>query len=78
MYPSVTSVKPLENYQLELVFDSSERRIIDFASYLNIGRFKELKDNKIFNNVRINFDTIEWVNGLDVDPEFLYEKSRAV
>ena len=43
--------------------------------YLDIGKFKELKDKKLFDTVRVSFDTIEWDNGLDFDPEVLYEKS---
>ena len=75
MYHSVTSVKSIGNYNLEIEFDSSEIMVIDFTPYLVIGRFRELLDYELFNSVRINFDTLEWNNGLDIDPEFLYEKS---
>ena len=34
-----------------------------------------MKDIDEFKKVRVAFDTIEWENGLDLDPEFLYEKS---
>ncbi len=43
--------------------------------YLDKGLFKDLKDEKIFKSVRVSFDTIEWSNGLDIDPEFLYKNS---
>lgn len=43
--------------------------------YLDKGLFKDLKDEKIFKSVRVSFDTIEWINGLDIDPEFLYKNS---
>ena len=35
-----------------------------------------LKDENIFKMVKISFDTIEWPNGIDLDPEVLYEKSK--
>ncbi|MBU1180955.1 MAG: DUF2442 domain-containing protein, partial [Proteobacteria bacterium] len=38
--------------------------------------FTELKDQNIFKSVRINYDTIEWGNGADLDPELLYKESR--
>jgi len=78
MYPSVISVKPLENYKLELKFDDSVTKIFDLTPYLEIGKFKELKDAKKFSQVLVSFDTIQWKNGLDLDPELLYEKSVSV
>jgi hypothetical protein len=46
--------------------------------YLDKGIFKELKDLKIFNTVKTSFDTIEWENEADIDPEILYQKSVKV
>ena len=75
MYVSVTSVKPLDDYKLLLEFDNSEKRIFDVTPYLNTGKFAELRDVSLFNSVTIKFDSIEWANHLDIDPEFLFEKS---
>lgn len=68
-------VKPIENYKLHLVFENGEEKIFDVSPYLNIGKFAGLKDLSLFNTVTIRFDTIEWANHIDIDPEFLYEKS---
>jgi hypothetical protein len=43
--------------------------------YLDKGIFTELKDSNLFNTVKVNFDTVEWANEADLDPEFLYEES---
>ena len=75
MYLSVTSVKPLDGYKLLIKFANSEERIFDVSPYLNIGRFAELRSLSVFNSVVVKFDSIEWVNHLDIDPEVLYEKS---
>ncbi len=75
MYLSVKSVKPLEEFKLLLKFENGEERIFDVSPYLNIGKFGELKDQSMFNSVAVSFDTIEWPNHIDIDPEFLYEKS---
>ncbi|MDR0550917.1 MAG: DUF2442 domain-containing protein [Spirochaetaceae bacterium] len=74
MYLSIVSVKPLEDYCLELVFENNEIKKFDMNPYLETGIFKKLKDEKIFNQVKISFDTIEWPGGIDLDPEVLYEK----
>lgn len=78
MYPSVTDVKPLADYCLELEFDHQEKRIFDVKPYLDFGQFKTLRDINLFNSVRVCFDSIEWANQLDLDPEMLYEKSISV
>ncbi len=78
MYLSVKNVTPLEKYKLLLQFENDEERIFDVSPYLELGKFTELKDISLFNSVKVNFDTIEWANNLDLDPELLYEKSFPV
>ncbi len=77
MYLAVTEVEPLEDYQLLLTFENGEKRIFDMKPYLEKGIFQELKDKKKFRTVRVSFDSIEWDNQADIDPEILYEKSKA-
>lgn len=77
MYLSVIKVKPLQDYQLLLTFENGEKRIFDMKPYLGKGVFQELKDEKMFRTVRVSFDSIEWSNQADIDPEVLYEKSKA-
>lgn len=78
MYLAIKSVEPQDNYKLLLTFENSERRVFDVSKYPHIGKFSELKDKSIFNSVRVSFDSIEWSNHLDLDPEILYEKSIRV
>ncbi|NMB44505.1 MAG: DUF2442 domain-containing protein [Clostridiales bacterium] len=75
MYLAVIDVKPLDNYKLELTFENEEKRLFDMKPYLNKGIYSELKDKNMFRTVRVSFDSIEWANKADIDPEFLYEKS---
>lgn len=44
--------------------------------YLNMGIFQELRDISKFITVQISFDSIEWVNEADLDPEILYKQSK--
>jgi hypothetical protein len=75
MYLAVKDVKPLEDYNLLLRFENDEERVFDVKPYLEIGKFQELKDENLFKTVKVCFDSIEWANQLDLDPEILYKKS---
>jgi hypothetical protein len=35
-------------------------------------------DYEKFRRVRVSFDTIEWDEGVDLDPEFVYKKSKPI
>lgn len=78
MYLSIIDVKPLENYRLLLKFENNEQRIFDVSFFLDEGKFKELREISLFNSVRVCFDSIQWANELDFDPEFLYSESIIV
>lgn len=75
MYLAVKSVKPINNYNLILTFSNGEKRQFDMNPYLDKGIFQELRDISMFNTVRLSFDTIEWENEADFDPEILYKHS---
>jgi len=78
MYLAIKQVKPLDNYNLLLTFENGERKQFDMSPYLNIKIFQELKDEKLFRIVKTNFDTIEWDNEADIDPEILYKESKTI
>jgi hypothetical protein len=44
--------------------------------FLDFGVFRRLKDRGAFGRVRVAFDTVEWDAGIDLDPEFVYEKCQ--
>jgi hypothetical protein len=75
MYPAVSKVFPLSNFVLDVVFDNGERGRLDMSPYLEFGVFKRLKQPDNFQQVKIAFDTVEWECGVDLDPEFVYEKA---
>jgi len=77
MYLAVKDVKPLDDYFLLLKFENEEEKLFDVKPYLNIGKFQELKNKKLFQSVKVCFDSIEWDNHLDLDPELLYQKSHS-
>lgn len=78
MYIPIKSAKPLEGYKLQIKFKNGEEKIFDLTPYLKIGKFSELRDIQLFNSVTVKFDSIEWANHLDIDPEFLYAHSVTI
>ena len=75
MYLAVKEVKPIDNYKLILTFENNEVKIFDMIPYLDKMIFQELKDENLFKAVKVSFDSIEWPNEADIDPEILYEDS---
>ncbi len=71
----VIEVTPLTEYMLRLKFKNGEEKVFDMKPYLDIGIFKMLKDETIFKTVKVSFDTVEWANEADIDPETLYHES---
>lgn len=75
MRPKAIDVKVLKNYELEITFDNNEKRRFDVKPYFKFKQFKELKDNNIFETVKIAGLSIEWENGADICPDELYNNS---
>ena len=73
MYLAVKEVKYIDNYKLILTFENNEVKLFDMIPYLDKGIFQELKDENLFKAVKVSFDSIEWPNEADIDPETLYE-----
>lgn len=74
MHPAVVNVVPRDNYQIYVEFDNDECGILNMEPYLDFGIFSKIKDQSLFVKVRVSFDTIEWGNGIDLDPQFVYDK----
>jgi hypothetical protein len=75
VYLAISEVVANQDFSLSIVFETGEMRILDMKPYLDFGVFKRLRDFERFRRVRIAFDTIEWDDGVDLDPEFVYQKS---
>lgn len=69
----VVSVKYLDNYQLKLTFNNGIEGIVDLEQELYGEIFEPLKDKSLFQKVFVTSRTIEWPNGADFAPEFLFE-----
>ena len=77
MLLEVTKAEYLEGYKVMLHFNNGECRIVDLYSSLKGEIFTPLKDIEYFKRFTIKFNTIEWENGADFAPEYLYEIGTA-
>lgn len=75
MFLEVSKAEYLDGYRLRLLFNNGETRIADLTSSLRGEVFVPLKDMDYFKNFTIKFNTVEWENGADFAPEYLYEIS---
>jgi len=78
MYQAIINVEPLPEYKLLVTFKNNETRLLDMSPYLNKGIYSELRDINLCNSARVSFDTIEWANEADIDPEFVYMESKPI
>ena len=69
----VISVEYLDSYQLKLTFNNGMEGIVDLEQELYGEIFEPLKDKSLFQKVFLTSRTIEWPNGADFSPEFLFE-----
>ncbi|WP_447950854.1 DUF2442 domain-containing protein [Chryseobacterium koreense] len=68
----VTKAEYISEYKISLTFNTGEEIIVNLEQYLDKGIFLELKNKDYFKSFKLNSWTIEWENGADFSPEFLY------
>ncbi|WP_008315360.1 DUF2442 domain-containing protein [Leptolyngbya sp. PCC 6406] len=74
MFLHVTKIESLEGYKLRLTFSNQVTKEVDLWPELYGEIFAPLQDREQFRQVFLNpeTNTIEWPNGADFAPEFLY------
>jgi hypothetical protein len=75
----VISVKPLENYLVEIIFADGIRKVIYIQPFIGKGISAALKDESYFRQVTLEEGGgITWPNGYDFCPNFLRDDVPAV
>ena len=74
----VIDVDYLDGYRLKLKFNNSVSKIADLEPYLHGEVFGELRDKNLFIQYALTTITIEWVNGADLAPEFLFDIGQPI
>jgi hypothetical protein len=80
MFLHVEAIEYLEGYKLRLTFSNQVTADIDLSEELYGEVFEPLRDIQVFQQVFLNAETntIEWPNGADFAPEFLYDLGQPI
>jgi hypothetical protein len=80
MFLHINEVNYLGDYRLRLWFNDGQVKDVDLINALYGKVFEPLKNQDLFRQVAINPDTgtVEWPNGADFAPEYLYEIGQIV
>ena len=74
---TVTDAYHIKRYKIFVEFNNNKRGEVDLEDFIISGKiqpFKELKDIEKFKHFKVDY-TIQWDNGLDIAPEYLYFKA---
>jgi len=72
MFLEVVKAEYLGGYRIKLWFNDHVSKTVDLQSSLNGAVFEPLKDLARFQRFTVKYNTIEWENGADLAPEYLY------
>lgn len=72
----VTSVKPLDDMMMIVMFSSGEKRLFDASVLLKYPAFALLRNEAVFRNAGVENGVVVWNDGdIDIAPESMYEQS---
>lgn len=74
----VIDVDYIKDYELLVTFNNHSKKIVDLKPFLTGEVFGELLDKNKFIQYGLTRTTIEWANGADLAPEFLFENGTIV
>jgi hypothetical protein len=73
MFLEIIQAGYINDYKLLLKFIDGAEMTVDLENELNGSVFNPLKEKSKFRKFSIVFNTIEWENGADFAPEYLYD-----
>lgn len=74
MILKVKAFEVLKGFQIRVTFNNGDTRVVDLSNELNGEIFEPLKDESYFKKAYLTeWNVIEWPNGADFAPEFLYK-----
>ena len=72
MFLEVSKAEYLDNYRIKLMFNNGETKTVDLQNELNGNVYTPLRQLDFFKSFGVQYNTIEWSNGADFAPEYLY------
>ena len=74
----VVNVDYIKDYIVDLKYSNGEKKRVDFFPLLKSGKKHELLNKNNFILFGLNHWTLEWYNGVDFAPDFLYQQGVSV
>lgn len=74
----VVNVDYIKDYIVDLKFSNGEKKRVDFFPLLKSGKKQQLLNKDNFIQFGLNHWTLEWYNGVDFAPDFLYQQGVSV
>ena len=69
----VVNVDYIKDYIVDQKYSNGEKKRVDFFPLLKSGKKQELLNKNNFILFGLNHWTLEWYNGVDFAPDFLYQ-----
>ena len=76
MNPRVTRVEAQDDFTLNVIFQTGERRRFDVTPYLGRGVFATLRNRSRFRAVRVVAGSVEWPGEIDLSYDTLYVEGK--
>ena len=76
MFLEITKASYITDFKVSLKFNDGVEMTVDLEKELTGSAFTPLKDKEKFKKFAIVFNTIEWENGADFAPEYLFETDK--
>ncbi len=72
MFLEVVKAEYVNGYKVKLWFNNQITKVVDLKDSLKGVVFQPLHDIDFFKQFTVKYNTIEWENGADFAPEYLY------
>jgi len=72
MFLEVSQAEYLNDYRIKLTFNNGEVKTVDLQNELDGSVYVPLRQLDYFKRFQLKYNTIEWENGADYAPEYLY------
>ncbi|GHT33274.1 molybdopterin-guanine dinucleotide biosynthesis protein MobA [Bacteroidia bacterium] len=69
----IEQAKYIDGYKIALTFNDGLQKTVDLQNHFDGKVFEPLKDIDNFKKFKVTEWTIEWENGADYAPEYLYK-----
>ena len=73
MFTEVVKAEYVDGYRVKLWFNNNVTKVVDLKPSLKGEVFEQIKDIDFFKRFTVKYNTIEWENGADFAPEYLFD-----